>query len=386
MLWKNAVLLHRLIASLSLLATSWLSSQSHAQSPDFHIYLGLGQSNMEGGPSVSGLAAVNARFQVMSVVDCPKLNPPRTTGNWYNANPPLPRCTQGPGIVDWFGRTLVDSLPNNIKIGVIMVTVIGTKIELFDKVGYKAYLEDPSTEDWLRNYAKEYGGNPYARLIEIAKIAKKDGIIRGILLHQGESNVGDDQWPNKVKKVYDNIVADLSLDPKNVPLLAGEVVNADMNGSAAGANIQIAKLPSVLPNSFVISSSKIPAGGDRLHFNAEGHKIFGQRYASTMLSILKNPTATQPRILHPSGYAFGTIRKNGHSASAEVDFEIPNQASVSVKAYSLGGREIAELAGKDYSAGRHTVEMAQQDIPEGVFILRMKAGAFSATRTIALDP
>lgn len=383
---SNTVWHPRLIASVGLLVLSWFSSHSHAQDPNFHIYLGLGQSNMEGGPSVSGLAAVDPRFQAMSVVDCPRLNPPRTKGNWYNANPPLPRCTQGPGIVDWFGRTLVDSLPKNIKVGVILVTVIGTKIELFDKVGYQAYLDDPSTADWLRNYAKEYGGNPYARLIETAKIAKKDGIIRGILLHQGESNVGDNEWPNKVKKVYDNIMADLSLDPKNVPLLAGEVVNADVGGSAADANIQIAKLPSVLPNSYVISSSKLPAGGDHLHFTAEAHKTFGQRYASTMLSILKNATATQPGILRQSGYALGAIRRNGHAAKAVVDFEIPNSGVVSLKAYSLGGREIAELAGKEYSAGKHSVEMAGQELPRGVFILRMKAGAFSATRTVTFHP
>lgn len=119
-------------------------------------------------------------------------------------------------------------------------------------------------------------------------------MIRGILLHQGESNVGDDQWPAKVKKIYDDIMKDLSLDPKNVPLIAGEVVNADVGGSAAGANVQIAKLPGVLPNSYLISSGKLTSGGDNLHFSAASHKTFGQRFASTMLSILNKTTVTRP--------------------------------------------------------------------------------------------
>lgn len=50
----------------------------------------------------------------------------------------------------------------------------------------------------------EYDGNPYARLIELAKQASRCGVIKGILLHQGESNTGDPDWPMKVKKVYDN--------------------------------------------------------------------------------------------------------------------------------------------------------------------------------------
>jgi carbohydrate esterase-like sialic acid-specific acetylesterase len=375
--------IHRLTAGLALLTASWLGPESFAQSPDFHIYLGFGQSNMEGGPQVSGLAAANPRFQVLSNMNCPSLNPPRIMGKWYTANPPLTRCSAGPGIVDWFGRTLADSLPANIKIGVIMVTVVGTKIELFDKEGYQAYLADSKTEDWLRNLAKDYGSSPYARLIEMAKIAQKDGVIRGILLHQGESNVGDDQWPAKVKKIYGDIMKDLSLDPKNVPLLAGEVVNADMQGSAAGANIQIAKLPGALPNSYVISSSKLPAGGDNLHFTAEAHKTFGKRYASAMLSILGNTTAARPGDRPRPGYALGADRMEARHSGAEVDFEIPERTFVSLKAYSLGGREIGELAGKEYSAGRHTLGFDRRALPRGLCVLGMKAGPFSATRLFA---
>lgn len=70
-------------------------------------------------------------------------------------------------------------------------------------------------------------GNPYACLVEMAKLAQKDGVIKGILLHQGESNTNDKDWPLKVKGVYDNLLNDLGLSAANVPLLAGEVVHAD---------------------------------------------------------------------------------------------------------------------------------------------------------------
>jgi hypothetical protein len=376
------ILIRRLSAGIALLASAVFCPRGFAQSPDFQIYLGIGQSNMEGGPQVSGLAAADPRFQVLSAVNCPSLNPPRTMGKWYTANPPLPRCTAGPGIVDWFGRTLIDSLPKSIKIGVIMVTIIGTKIEVFDKDAYQAYLAAPGTPDWLRNYAKDYGSNPYGRLIEMAKIAQKDGVIRGILLHQGESNVGDEQWPAKVKKIYGDIIRDLSLDAKSVPLLAGEVVNADVGGDSAAANIQIDKLPGVLPNSYVISSSQLAAGGDHLHFTAASHKIFGGRYANTMLSILRGATGVRPGEA-PPGFSLGAVRMRAKNGWAEIDFEVPKNAFVSMKAYSVGGREIAEWAGRDYPAGRHTLAIDRRAMPTGVCILKMKAGGFSATRFVA---
>ena len=50
-----------------------------------------------------------------------------------------------------------------------------------------------------RNFMKEYDNHPYTRLVECAKAACRDGVIKGILLHQGESNSGDPSWPSKVK-------------------------------------------------------------------------------------------------------------------------------------------------------------------------------------------
>ncbi len=365
-------------AALSLVATG------QAQDPNFHIYLGLGQSNMEGGPRVNGLPQVDPRFQVMPAINCPNLNPPRTQGEWYPANPPLPRCSAGPGIVDWFGRTLIDSLPSNIKIGVIMVTIVGTKIEVFDKDGHQDYLGAPTTEDWLRNLARDFGNNPYGRLIDLAKVAQEDGVIKGILLHQGESNVGDNQWPNKVKKIYDDMMADLSLDPAEIPLLAGEVVNADMNGTAAGANTQINRLPQVLPNSHVISSSKIPAGGDNLHFSAEGHQMFGKRYAAKMLSLLDGATSLRPGERPETGFALEAKRLGSKAGRTEIAFTLPRRSKVALKAFTPAGREVAEPAAGEFPAGSHRFTWSGP-LPTGLNLLKMEADGQTLVRRVWVD-
>ena len=46
-------------------------------------------------------------------------------------------------------------------------------------------------------------------------------------MHQGCSNTGDQEWDEKVKNVYDNLLADLNLVPEQVPLIVGEVVQAN---------------------------------------------------------------------------------------------------------------------------------------------------------------
>jgi alpha-L-fucosidase 2 len=258
----------------------------------FHVYLCFGQSNMEGynGAYVKDETGnpiqmqdreyTNSRFQVLAAVDMPNLD--RTAGKWYTASPPLCRGDSGISPADYFGRAMVENLPEDITVGVINVSVAGSAIELFDKDKYAAYL--PTTADWLQSIAAQYGNNPYQRLVDLANIARKKGVIKGILLHQGESNSGQQDWPQKVKAIYDNLVNDIGLD-ENIPLLAGQVAG----GGTSGMNGIILKLPNTISSARVIRTDGLPSHVDNLHFTPEGYRELGRRYAAEMLDILGYP-------------------------------------------------------------------------------------------------
>lgn len=260
---------------------------------NFHIYLCFGQSNMEGNAKFEpqDTCGVSDRFQVMSTIDCPDLG--RVKGQWYRAVPPLCRCYTGLTPADYFGRTLVQSLPDDIKVGIVHVAVGGCRIELYDKDQYQAYAD--TVPDWMKNMIREYDGNPYGRLVEMARLAQKDGVIKGILLHQGESNTGDPEWPAKVKKVYESLLADLGLNAEDVPLLAGEVVPADQKGVCASMNTIIDTLPLTIPTAHVIPSRGCPAAQDNLHFTAQGYRMLGTRYARKMLELLGDTLETDKK-------------------------------------------------------------------------------------------
>lgn len=253
---------------------------------EFHVFLCFGQSNMEGSakPEAQDSIGIDDRFVYLQAVDCPQVG--HVKGNWYKATPPTARCYTGLSPADYFGRTMVDNLPSNIKVGVINVSVGGCKIELFDKDNFQSYVDN--APEWLVNMVNEYDGNPYARLIDMAKLAQSEGgVIKGILLHQGESNNGETDWPEKVKKVYDNMLEDLSLDPNSVPLLAGELLDEEQYGACAAMNPIINTLPTYIPNSYIISSKGCEGIKDRLHFTAKAYRELGKRYADTMLSLYK---------------------------------------------------------------------------------------------------
>jgi len=215
-------------------------------------------------------------------VDFPGLA--RQKDEWYDAIPPLCRSSTGLCPADYFGRTMVAAMPERFTVGVINVAVAGCKIELFDKDTFETYAS--TVASWMTNIITQYGGNPYRHLVDMGRLAQQKGVIRGILLHQGESNVNDKAWPTKVAKIYADLLKDLNLEAARVPLLAGETVNADQQGASASINTIMAELPTIIPTAHVISSAGCEARRDRLHFAPAGYRKLGKRYAEKMLTLL----------------------------------------------------------------------------------------------------
>ena len=260
------------------------SLTANAQDPNFYIFLCFGQSNMEGAarPEPQDIQGVSQRFLLMPAVDDPQRG--RKMGEWCQALPPLCRPNTGLTPVDYFGRTLTENLPENIRVGVIHVAIGGIRIEGFMPDEIPNYIK--TAPGWMIGMLKAYNDNPYERLVTLAKKAQKDGIIKGVLMHQGESNTGDPEWANKVQNVYDHLLGDLQLKPEEVPLLAGEVVQANGEGQCIAMNKQIDELPKTLHTSQVISSTGCSNGPDKLHFDAAGYRELGRRYGEKMLELM----------------------------------------------------------------------------------------------------
>lgn len=257
--------------------------------PNFYIYLCFGQSNMEGNaqPESVDKGNVDTRFRMLATTKF--TSPVRVMGRWYTANPPIVSPQGGLGMADYFGRTMVAAMPAEVRIGVVDVAIGGCDIRMFDKDKYQTYAQK---DDWSGQLARQYyGGNPYQRLIDMAKIAQESGIIKGILLHQGCTNNGDPNWPTMVKKIYNDILNDLGLSADSVPIFAGETLRQDQGGSCYAHNTQVNRLPQVIPTAHAVSSLGCPGNGqDPWHFNAAGYRTMGKRYAYEVLRVMGHPT------------------------------------------------------------------------------------------------
>lgn len=239
---------------------------------------------MEGAarPEAEDTKSPGPRFLLMPAVDDAQRG--RTMGKWCEAAAPLCRSNTGLTPADWFGRTLIETLPDNIRVGVIHVAIGGIRIEGFMPDQITEYVK--TAPGWMKGMLEAYGNNPYERLVTLAKRAQQDGVIKGVLMHQGESNTGDPEWAQKVQSVYDHLLGDLQLKPEEVPLLAGEVVQANGEGQCVAMNKQIDELPKTLHTAHVVSSTGCSNGPDKLHFDAAGYRELGRRYGEKMLELM----------------------------------------------------------------------------------------------------
>ena len=401
-----------------------------APDPNFHIYLAFGQSNMEGqGDIGSQDKTVDERFQLLWSADAGSCNQGASKGKWIKAIPPLSHC-QGAklGPADYFGRTMVEKTDPKIRVGLIDVAIAGCSIQLFDKDGYANYAR--SQQSWMTQRINTYGGNPYGRMIEMAKKAQEEGVIKGIIFHQGETDAGDGQWPSKVKKVYDNIIKDLGLG-NDIPFLAGEVLRS---GSSSGANNNISKLPQQSSNFYVVSAegfNQALGDGQNVHFTSQEYRDFGKRYGEKMVSVLGDkikpvataasssseaPKSSSEAASSSSAVASSSSRSHHRSSDSQgpgssatiaiavqdvsrsllvgrvafdgnmlqVPLTVAHAGVVNVRLYSVLGNEVANITDV-VNTGSNSVQISRKNIPSGVYMLNIQMGSSHVAKRIDLN-
>jgi hypothetical protein len=292
---------------------------------DFHIYIAFGQSNMVGylGPPIgsggssgsqdwvaaNGFDTPPANFKVMAAANDNRNPYSRKKGEWYEAKPPLVRNNTGLSPADFFGRTIAEAVADKgIKVGVIVVAVDGCQIILFskDKDVFKDYIRARTEYGaYMQNQASSYvdagvtisaadfttEDYPYKRIVDLAKHAQEEGVIKGIIMHQGESggNLPGKTYAQTVRQIYNDLCDDLGLEKGKVPFLAGQQVgNNNSNiSSIPGAFADLPNTAFVIPSNGCLAWT--PGSSDTnqtIHFSLAGYEELGKRYGQKMLELL----------------------------------------------------------------------------------------------------
>jgi hypothetical protein len=316
------------------------SAQTSQPDPNFHIYLLLGQSNMAGGGAISDSAPdcdTTPRVKVMSFADC-SAGPDcktyvmkRTHDQWYTAFPPLHDCSAGlegicPG--DWFGKTMIDSVRSDISIGLVPCALSGMALNVFLKGSSAKSTVGPPPVN---------GKNAYDWVISRAKLAQQKGVIKGILMHQGESGSGTSQaWDAMAMQIYNDLKTDLNLDPKT-PYIVGQLRSDATSPSQNNTsfNTMISGMPAKYPNTgYASSQGRLGNGKDVWHFRPSSMREIGKRYARALLSL-------SDATYIPRKGSVTIVAKRPASANSELKISVKDG-----EVYDVNGKQKAADASK----------------------------------------
>jgi hypothetical protein len=125
--------------------------------------------------------------------------------------------------------------------------------------------------------------HPYDDAIKRTTIAMQQGVLKGILWHQGESDNDSVHAPlyiDQLKELISRFRNDLH--QPNLPFVAGEIGYFNKSDFI---NAVINQLPEVMRNTAVVSAKNLTDKGDHLHFDTFSARELGKRYAAAMLHL-----------------------------------------------------------------------------------------------------
>jgi hypothetical protein len=168
-----------------------------------------------------------------------------------------------------FAKTLIKKIPDSISILIIPTAIGGSSIRQW--LGDSVY----------RNVKL------FSNFLSKVEIAKQNGIIKGILWHQGESDANEKDIPlykQRLHILFSNFRS--AIGNNKLPVLLGELgsfsedpVNFNLINKAIHDFAEEDK------NSRVISTKDLKDKGDHLHFNSKGQRTMGNRFAEAYLKM-----------------------------------------------------------------------------------------------------
>ena len=251
-----------------------------------HIYLLIGQSNMQGEGNDGKntvLDAPDPRVVKFGSRSDAGLVDFITGGHRLTSYNSVPGSNIGMGVE--FGKTLIAAETDpEIVVCLINHAVGGTAIERWEPGVTDPIHTNPDTSQPYKLYDEA---------LARAVAASAYGTVKGVLWHQGEYNVNNGTvapgYPARLAALVDNLREDLN--SPGLPFVCGKLVPTyNFTNDRSIVENALAGLPDQRANTFCVDNVGLSANAaDPIHFNAPSQRILGQRYAAATLDFYADP-------------------------------------------------------------------------------------------------
>ena len=197
----------------------------------------------------------------------PRVQPLDRTDRWAPAVDPLhfDKPMAGVCLARTFGLELAERHPD-VTVGLIPCAAGGSPISAWAPGQF-----------WEQTQSR-----PYDEALRRTRRAMQDGVLMGILWHQGESDAEDglaEIYEEKLQALIRRLRRDL--DAPRVPFIAGQMGLFGERKSAWDlVDRSHATLPSNVPHTAFVPATGLTSLPDQVHFDGPSLREFGRRYAA----------------------------------------------------------------------------------------------------------
>ncbi|MDQ4139908.1 MAG: sialate O-acetylesterase [Bacteroidota bacterium] len=228
------------------------------------VFILAGQSNMAGRGQVEPADTIPAE-KVFTINQNGEVIMAKEPLHFYEPN----NTGLGSGLS--FAKTLIKQVPDSVSILLIPTAVGGSSIS--------QWLGDSTHRNvkLLTNFKEKVA------------IGKSLGQVKAILWHQGESDANPNDIP-LYKTRLANLLTEFReiLGDKDLPVILGELGTFSKDKEEwMQINEQIRQYSATDPNTAFVRTSDLNHKGDRIHFDSEGLRLMGQRYAQAYFQLQK---------------------------------------------------------------------------------------------------
>jgi hypothetical protein len=248
--------------------TQFLSLGASTDLPEkenFHLFLLAGQSNM------AGRGIIGEEDKVLH----PRILMLTQDGTWAPAKHPIhfDKSVAGVGLSMSFAEVLTET-DEDIFIGLIPAACGGSSITTWEPGGYHTQTKS----------------HPYDDAMDRAHIAMRDGILKGILWHQGESDSKpglSEFYEMRLRSLITRFREDLG--HPILPFVIGQLGQFEQKPWTHHriiVNHAHELIATDTPYVSFVSSNGLTPNDDIVHFDSPSLKKFGHRYAKAYLKLI----------------------------------------------------------------------------------------------------
>lgn len=227
------------------------------------VFIFAGQSNMAGRGLVEPEDTI-PHERILTITPEGKLALAKEPLHFYEPNRTGLDCGLS------FGRTLIQHVPDSVHL-LLIPTAVGAS----------------SLSHWIEDRTHR-GVSLLSNFKEKVALGKELGTIKAIIWHQGESDSSDERRPMykaRLEQLF-TMFRDI-VEKDDLPIIMGELgLHSFKEQERSRVNQKMHEFASRDLFTSVIHTTDLDDKGDRIHFNSEGIRIMGQRFADRFLDMM----------------------------------------------------------------------------------------------------